>query len=49
MQAQNLEELKRLVLKVLPEIIKEDPVIKAYIKDLLKDSFAEKDKTEEIG
>ncbi|QID32483.1 DUF3782 domain-containing protein [Pampinifervens florentissimum] len=47
MQAQNLEELKRLVLKVLPEIIKEDPVIKAYIKDLLKDSFAEKDKTED--
>ncbi len=47
MQSQNLEELKRLVLKVLPEITKEDPVIKAYLKDLLKDSFAEKDKTED--
>jgi len=47
MQAQNLEELKRLVLKVLPEIIKEDPAIKAYLKGLLKDSFAEKDKTED--
>ena len=47
MQAQNLEELKRLVLKVLSETLKRDPVIKAYIKDLLKDSFVEKGKTED--
>ncbi len=47
MQAQNLEELKRLILSVLPDIIKQDPAIKTYLKDLLKDSFAEKDKTED--
>ena len=47
MQAQNLEELKRLILSVLPDIIKQDPTIKTYLKDLLKDSFAEKDKTED--